>query len=139
VEEQLRAQVDSLGLSESVIFFGAIEAPERHLWASDVFVLASDREGMPNSIIEAMSCGLPCIAPASAGGTELLDEDSGIVPPTGEPEDLLPALRRLIDQPHLRTQLGRVARMRALRYHVDQVILDYERVYSEIAGSARGQ
>jgi len=138
VEEQLRAQVNSLGLSKSVIFFGAIEAPERHLWASDVFVLASDREGMPNSILEAMSCGLPCIAPASAGGTELLDEDSGIVPPTGEPEDLLPALRRLIDQPRLRTQLGHVARSRAQRYHIDQVILDYERVYSQIAGRARG-
>ncbi len=62
--ENLHALVSELGLANHVIFVGA-QAPNlvaQWLGASDVFVLASDFEGCPNVILEAMACGRPVVA-----------------------------------------------------------------------------
>ncbi|MBA2372167.1 MAG: glycosyltransferase family 4 protein, partial [Chloroflexi bacterium] len=136
-EEQLRLQAANLGVSDSVAFFGPVNEPEQHLWAADVFVLPSDREGMPNSILEAMSCGLPCIAPPSAGGEELLNDETGIVPRSADPGDLLVPLQRLAEEPALRGSLGRAARRHALEYDVERVIGDYEQLYARMTAAGR--
>src|SRR6202012_518658 len=61
---RLRERVSEVGLAARVDFVGYIpDVRDPYLWAADVFVLPSEREGMPNAVLEAMSCGLPCILP----------------------------------------------------------------------------
>jgi glycosyltransferase involved in cell wall biosynthesis len=92
---------------------------------------------MPNSLLEAMACGLPCVAPASAGGDELLDPETGIVPPSNEPAELEGALARLAGSSLLRARLGLAARARVQRYDVDAVARQYDELFRRIArGSA---
>src|SRR5207247_4214748 len=120
-ELALRELVARLGLEAVVSFCGVQRDPRPFLWAADVLVLPSLREGMPNSLLEAMACGLPCVAPASAGGEELLEAETGIVPRSNEPSELAAALGRLATDPRLREELGRAAHERVQQYDAGAV------------------
>lgn len=61
LEQQIREKIESVGLTESVIFAGVRSDIPDMLSAMDVFVLPSLYEGMPNVVIEAQSTGLPCV------------------------------------------------------------------------------
>lgn len=61
LEEEIRAQVDQLGLSDKVIFTGLRSDVADLLQAMDVFVFPSNYEGVPVTMIEAQAAGLPCI------------------------------------------------------------------------------
>ena len=61
LENEIKAKVDDLGLSNSVIFTGVRSDIPALLSAMDVFVFPSFYEGMPNTVIEAQATGLPCI------------------------------------------------------------------------------
>jgi len=77
------------------------------LKASDIFVLPSYREGMPRSIIEAMSMGLPVVATNIRGcREEVSQEETGLLVPVGEVEPLAKALLVLINNPHKRRRFG---------------------------------
>jgi glycosyltransferase involved in cell wall biosynthesis len=134
VGDELRKQAAVPELAGRVSFSGVVRDPVRHLWASDVFVLASSREGMPNSILEALACGVPAIAPASAGATHLLS-GCGVVPPGNDPDDLLDALRAFASDPAERAALALKGRERASEFDVDRVIERYELLYADMAGA----
>ncbi len=61
LEEQIRSKVKSIDLESSVIFAGLRADIPDVLSAMDVFVFPSLYEGMPNTVIEAQACGLPCV------------------------------------------------------------------------------
>jgi glycosyltransferase involved in cell wall biosynthesis len=130
----LRALVETRRLGGAVRFCGVQPDPRPFLWAADVFALPSLREGMPNSLLEAMACGLACVAPPSAGGDELLDGETGVVPPSNEPADLLDALRELADDPERRARIGRAARARASGFGVDRVVERFLELYERVRG-----
>ncbi len=114
--QRLHDLVSEHGLDDRVRFWGPRDDILRFLHGADIFCLPSHREGMPNALLEAMSCGLPCVAPASAGGDELLTE-CGVIPPTNSPADLAKALCSLLDDPDLRDRLGSFARSIVSRQH----------------------
>lgn len=132
-EPALRALVRERRLEGVVRFCGVRPDPRPFLWAADAFVLPSFREGMPNTLLEAMACGLPCVAPASAGGDELLDAETGLVPPSNEPRALLEALRSLADDPERRADMGRAARERVGEFDVERVVDRFVELYDRIA------
>jgi glycosyltransferase involved in cell wall biosynthesis len=133
----LRQQVAEAGLAGSVTFCGVAADPRPYLWAADALVLPSVLEGMPNSLLEGMACGLPCIAPASAGGDELLDGNTGIVPPSNEPQELAAALGALAMDLPRRQRLGQAAAVSVRRFAVDAVTDRYEELYENVSGAAR--
>jgi glycosyltransferase involved in cell wall biosynthesis len=133
-ETALRRQVADAGLGESVTFCGIAPDPRAYLWASDVLALPSEREGMPNSLLEALACGLPCVAPASAGGAVVLDDDVGIVPPSNEPSALAAALAKLAADDDTRRRMGESARRHSERYDVERVVDEYEDLYRRMVG-----
>jgi len=131
-EEELHEQVRRLGLGNKVVFTGAVECGEKYLWAADIFVLPSRREGMSNSLLEAMACGLACVAGPEAGGDEMLAGGAGDVPASNRPDDLLLALSTLVQDPGRRDQLGRAARTRAQEMSSERVGERYFALYEEL-------
>jgi glycosyltransferase involved in cell wall biosynthesis len=125
----LHQQVARSGLEERVVFAGAVPDVRAILHAADVFVLPSDREGLSNSLLEAMACGLACVAPPSAGGDQVLDPGSGIVPPSNDARDLAAALATL-DDPEHRARLGAGARRAVTAYGLASVIDRYQELYA---------
>ncbi len=123
--EPLRSSLRAAGVEALTILPGAVDDVETYLWASDVFVLSSVREGLSNSLAEAMSCGLACVAAAEAGGDQVLYEGAGLIPPSASVPDLTDALLRLAEQASLRRRLGDRAIARAAMFASDQVADSY--------------
>ena len=72
------------------------------------FVLSSDFEGLPNSLIEAMCMGIPCISTdcSPGGARELLRNDRGVVVPCGNKEELAKAINTFIENPEVAFSYG---------------------------------
>lgn len=136
-EPALRQLVHDRGLDDGVRFCGVQRDPRPYLHAADAFVLPSFREGMPNTLLEAMACGLPCIAPASAGGDDVLDEHTGLVPRSNDPADLFQAMAELFGDPDRRTLMGRAATERAKEFAVERVVDQLVGLYSRMDARAR--
>ena len=112
--DAVEAEIRKLGLEGSVRLTGERGDVPALLSGSDVFVLSSRSEGLPVSVLEAMAAELPIVASNVGGLAELVvDGESGILVPPGDPESLAGALRRLIEDPELRRGLGAAARARA--------------------------
>lgn len=143
LRRELDRFVRSGSLENSVTFSGVVRDVLPYLHASDIFCLPSTREGMSNSLVEAMACGLACVAPASAGGDDLLSGGAGVVPPSNSPEDLVTALMPLIGDSELRGQLGKAATSRVQAYGLSAVVDAYEELYAQIplrrSGRAEGR
>lgn len=85
-----------------------------HLATSDLHVFPSRHEGSPVALMEAMAAGLPVVAAAAPGVSDILGPDrAGVLVPTGDAAALAGGLIQLIDDEALREALGERARIRA--------------------------
>jgi glycosyltransferase involved in cell wall biosynthesis len=110
----LESRVEQLGLREQVKFLGFLHDMKGFYDSIDVAALSSlSGEGMPLFVLEAMSCGIPVVA-TDVGGTKeaLRDGIDGLVVPAREPSALAAALRKLLQDPGIRQQMGMNARHR---------------------------
>lgn len=112
----LEMQIDLLGLRSTVTLLGHVDEPGRVLTASDCHVLPSLWEGMSNSMLEAMSCGVLCVASDVGGVRDVItDGETGYVVPPGRHQDLATALVDIATTPALRRiSMGARARQRIL-------------------------
>jgi glycosyltransferase involved in cell wall biosynthesis len=109
--EGLGALVARLGLDETVRFLGRRNDVCAVLKASDVFCLPSRSEGMSNALLEAMACGLPCVATSVGGNSEvIIDGKTGFLVPSCEPEILATQLVRLLLDRELSKGMGQNGR-----------------------------
>ncbi len=109
----LAALVAELGLNDQVEFAGASDNVMAEIADAGVFVLASNNEGMPNALLEAMALGIPSVSTnCMPGGTNLLLDDgvNGLVIEKDDVEALTAALDRLHDEPEAAAAMGRNAR-----------------------------
>lgn len=103
----------------------------------DVFVLASDWEGNPLSVMEAMTAGLPVISTDAGGVPELLDNgQAGLIVPRGNVAALAGAMQTLRD-PAIRTRLSRRARTQSqARFDRRAMASAYQKLYQELRSKA---
>ena len=71
----IRAGAAEIGKTDRVVFVGPAADIEKYFRAADVFVLPSAREAHPVALLEAMACGLPCIASRLPGATDAIIDD----------------------------------------------------------------
>lgn len=116
--KQLEQLALELGIQESVEFCGTrLDVPSllQHAWG---FVLPSRWEGMPNALLEAMACALPCIATRVSGSEDVLEQaQNGLLVDPEQPQHLAYALRLLIEDVDLAMQLGWSGYQTVLRYY----------------------
>lgn len=108
-EDELKKKVFKLGLEKSVIFTGKISPTDIHKYyqSADIFVLPSYGEGLPLSVLEAMSCGIPVIASNVGGIPEVVKEgENGFIIPQKNEEILNEKLMVLIKDINLRKKFA---------------------------------
>jgi colanic acid/amylovoran biosynthesis glycosyltransferase len=115
---RIEAEISACDLAHAVTLTGALTQDEvrRRFARADIFVLPSLAEGIPVVLMEAMSCGVPCISTPVNGIPELvLHGQTGLLATPGDVASLAARLRQLIDQPALRHQLALAARDKVLQ------------------------
>jgi L-malate glycosyltransferase len=110
LEDELRGLAARLRVSDCVTFHGFRRDAEALMAAADVLLMPSLHEGLPYTLLEAMSLGLPVIASGVGGLAEVLrHEETGLLVPVGGVQELAVALTRLAGSAELRSSLGAAA------------------------------
>jgi glycosyltransferase involved in cell wall biosynthesis len=105
----------SLHLSERVIFAGSHANVRPFYSAANVFALPSLSEGSSNVLLEAMAAKLPIVATAAGGNPEImLHNETGLLTPVGDPQQLAGALARLLEEPEVASRFAEAACARAM-------------------------
>jgi glycosyltransferase involved in cell wall biosynthesis len=128
--ERCQALARELGLADAAVFEGRIPEIRDAYAAGQVVVLCSITEGFPYTLIEAMTCGRPCVATDVGGVTEAVG-DTGLVVPPRRPAELAQACLTLLRDRDLRQRLGAAARQRALEFFtVDRTVSAFDEIYT---------
>lgn len=134
--KSLRDVAGRLGVADRVEFVGFQANPYAWLRRSAVFVLPSRYEGFPNSLLEAMALGVPCIATRCPTGPEeiVTDGEDGLLVPVEDCGALAAAIDRLLGDPALRERLGDAARETVRAYDAPKIVRRFEALVEEVAG-----
>jgi glycosyltransferase involved in cell wall biosynthesis len=133
LEDELRHRQEALGIADRLQFLGPRDDVLRLLAGSDVFVLASRQEGLPVSLMEATSMGMPIVATAVGGVPQVItDEVDGLIVPSGAPALLADALERMVTDPDLRRRLGRAAKEKSAMFDVAGASREIEGIYRQL-------
>ena len=130
MRDQLARLANTLRVEQSVIFAPFSENPFALYSECGVFVLSSRFEGMPFVLIEAMSCGSPCISfDCPNGPRELIEHGvNGILVPAERVDALSDAIVELGENPELRQRLGDAARKVAEQFSEDRIVARWHEV-----------
>jgi glycosyltransferase involved in cell wall biosynthesis len=128
---EVEALVARLGLSGRVVLAGDRGDVGELLPAFDVFALASLWEGLPCSLVEAMSCGVPAVATAVNSVPELVVAGrTGLLARPGDPESLAVALRWMLDRPEQAAVMAAAAQeLVAQQYRPERIGPELAEVY----------
>ena len=136
--DDCRAQAASLGVADRTVFPGQVHDMPRWLAAADIAISSSRSEGLPFNIMEAMACGLPAVASAVKGHTDLIGPENGLLYPYGAAKAFAAAVERLVSDATLRAELGQAGREKMQRYALDAVLPQVmDRYLSVMEGKTR--
>jgi glycosyltransferase involved in cell wall biosynthesis len=129
-KNQLLEQARSIGLSGHVFFEGFHEDVRPYLQAGSVFILTSDTEGLPLSILEAMACGLPSIVTDVGGNAELITHRvHGLIVPRESVDAIAKAISYLASHSEERAQMAKMARAKACEaFDIENAMAEIRRV-----------
>jgi glycosyltransferase involved in cell wall biosynthesis len=136
----LEEQAKNLGLADRVHFLGLRTDIPDVLGAMDVFVLSSDWEGNPLSVMEAMAAGLPIVS-TDAGGVPKLFESGkeGFIVARGDAQALGKSMASLLRDQEARQSLGNAAARRARQdFDVSIMVQAYEKLYEKLVNLRHG-
>jgi glycosyltransferase involved in cell wall biosynthesis len=128
-------------LSDRVKILGTRPNIQEYMQAADIFVFPSEREGLPNALMEAMSSSLPCIARTIGGVVDLIDnEDNGILCNGADKmlvDNLQKAIIKLIRDRAMRNRLGQAARQRIIQdFSIQKSAGSYIKLYTDLVDNS---
>lgn len=132
-----RQKVEQLGINQKVIFLGFRQDVAQILAQVQIYVLISNWEGLPCTIIEAMRAGLPVVASDVGGVKEIvIDGQTGYVIPRGDRQRLRQKLNYLIANEPARISMGIMARQKyesqlTFKHMYDKTIATYQEAIAQ--------
>ena len=131
--QELEETIANLNLSENVAITGLVDNVFVPLTACDIYTHISLQEGMPQSLLEAMSLGKPVIASNVGGIPEVVkDGESGLLVEPRE-DDVVTALSILLENPEKSAELGRRAKDVLLTdFSWERIAKDFEKLYARV-------
>jgi glycosyltransferase involved in cell wall biosynthesis len=136
LESEMRALHDRLGLGERVILLGQRADAVRVLAACDIFTMASDNEGLPVALMEALALGLPVAATAVGGIPEAVtDGVEGLLVPPKQPAALADAIMTITNDDERRAAMAAAARIAGQRFDIRFAVARIEAIYRELMAS----
>lgn len=122
-------------IRERIQLLGATTDPWAVMQAADAFVLASEVEGFPNALLEAMGLGLPCVTTDCRSGPREISRNGqdALLVPVGDLGALTQALGRVMGDAELRQTLGRQGRTSVHeRYRLETVLTIWDDIFKSV-------
>ncbi|MFN8024869.1 MAG: glycosyltransferase [Acidimicrobiia bacterium] len=132
LEAEIRALHADSGLGEHFTLLGYRDDATRLIAGADLFVLASDNEGLPVTVMEALTLGVPVVATAVGGVPEVVADDAGLLVPPRDPRALADAIVRAAD-PTVRDALAAGAARTGDRFSSRDAVGRIDAVYREVS------
>ncbi|WKA57717.1 glycosyltransferase [Planococcus shenhongbingii] len=135
-EKSLKSLIRIFGMEERIFLEGQTEDIQSALAASSFFVLTSKAEGLPMSLIEAQSCGLPCISTDCAPGIrEIVTEyEDGYITPVGDIPLLARQIKRLAKSPKIFLEFSENSFMNSLKFEKKLIKNQWYKLFEELGG-----
>ncbi len=132
-ESVLKAQTQKSGIADHVTFAGYIDDLTDFYPAMDIFLMTSRYEGTPMTVLEAMACGKPVVAPALDGICEVLrDGETGVLCKPGDLDDYVKRLGDLLEHPERAVEMAEGAlRDVRERFSAERMTRQVEAIYME--------
>lgn len=133
LETELKRLVHTLDLRDTVSFTGWRDDVALMLRASDLVVSASEREGFPLSLVEAMALGKAAVVTNVRGNRDVVQDGvTGVLVPRGDPEALARAVADLLREPQRRQEMGRTGASRADELSADRIVPKVLELYKKV-------
>lgn len=129
--------IKCLNIKSRCLFIDSTHNIDKYFKASDIFILPSKREGLPNALLEAMACGLSCIANRLGGTTDFIisHNKDGYLLDNLDPNSIAEALNKTIGCKDIRKGLGYKARMRIEdEFDMDKIKDKCTKLYTHLLG-----
>lgn len=124
----------NLGVESSVTFVGALEDVSPAYRAADIQVLPSLGEGLPYTLLEGMTAGLPIVATRVGGVPECVEHEvTGLLVPPSDSPALAAALSRLLADPGMRERMGSAGMRASSEFSVDLMATRVADIYRELS------
>ena len=134
MEKEAREMVEEFGLQKSCKILGWVDEKEKNriLSESKVFILPSRNEGLPMSLLEAMSYGLaPIVTPVGGIPDTVFEGENGTFVNPGDVKSIARKLEELIEQEDLTERLGKNARESVYRLGIEKYGPRLESIWNE--------
>lgn len=130
-------QARKYGVENQIEFLGAMKKEEIFEWLKsiDIYVQPSKQEGLPRSVIEAMSVGVPCLGSNIAGIPELLDKECLFNP--NKNSTIVEAIKRLLNRDTLKKQAS-INFKRAKEYNIEDIESKRKEIFLKYKGAVQG-
>lgn len=131
LRESLESLAAQLGITEKVRFTGKVGDPHQVMTILDLFVSTSFSEGMSNTIIEAMACGIPIIATDVGDSGRLVEEGgNGFIVKSEDSFALINAIKLLVSDNEMHKSFGKRSRVIAENeYDIMKMVSRYQEMY----------
>ncbi|MFJ6263835.1 glycosyltransferase [Lysinibacillus xylanilyticus] len=126
----IEKQIKELGLEEKVILKGVVRNVAEELNMADVYIMTSNYEGVPLSVLEAMACGLPIVTTRAGGVIDIVKQNqNGLLVDVGNREQLTEEMSKLVEDVMLRQQFSEVSFNMSKQYDIQKCVEKYGDLY----------
>jgi len=133
LKDALISRIKKFGLEDNIMITGFVDRDQLlyYYQNASIYVLPSYYEGLPTSLLEAMSCGIACIATNVPGNSELvIDGKNGFLVPSNDPISLAEKIMDLLECEYHRNTIGSEARKHILEnYNWKNITANFEQIY----------
>jgi glycosyltransferase involved in cell wall biosynthesis len=133
--DRVRSEARHAGADDHITFLGRREDARRFLAAADVVVNPSDVEGLPVTLLEALSFSRPVVATDVGGVSQVvINEETGLLVPPGDPVALADAIEVALTDPRASTWGRRGKQLVEERHGLEKMVQAYEELYLTLMG-----
>jgi glycosyltransferase involved in cell wall biosynthesis len=137
LRDEIEALVTRLGIASRVVVAGPTIDPLPMYWSFDIAVSASEREGLPNVLLEAAAAARPIVATDAGGSREIVrNGETGLLVPVGDAPALARAIDVLVMDAEARNRYGARARAWVSReFSMSRMVDSFAALYEELVAS----
>lgn len=131
--DRLKALAKSLGVEEQIHFLGFRTDVKELLQIADIFVFSTLQEGLPRSLMEAMSAGLPCVVSKIRGNVDLVEEEiNGFLCGVKDSDAFADAIQKLANDTDLRDRMREANLKKISEFDISVVSDEIKAIYADV-------